>query len=139
MAGDVFPGLDLGREINVIAERGFGDTLIVGAGGTVAGFACCHQGALSEAGSPQTLVKFAAVRPGPQAAAEFARVLAAAEGFAASRGVARLVAGTNAGRSECYEAMIDAGFRAWMNGVAMVRPNEPGFNRPGVFAIDDWR
>mgnify|MGYP003668766678 CR=1 FL=1 len=139
VADAVFPGLDLSGEILSIAACGFGDTLLIEAGGTVRGFACCHQGAMSEAGSAQVLVKFAAVLPGAAAADDFARLLAGAEGFAAGRGVRRLVAGTNTGRAGCYRAMQSAGFRTWMNGVAMMRPSGPGYNRAGVFAIDDWR
>jgi len=26
-----------------------------------------------------------------------------------------------------------------MQGVVMSRPNEAGYNRPGVYLIDDWR
>jgi hypothetical protein len=31
------------------------------------------------------------------------------------------------------------GFRAFLHGVAMHRANDVGYNRPGVFVIDDWR
>jgi GNAT superfamily N-acetyltransferase len=135
----IYPGLDLAREITTIGEKRLGDTLLVRRDGQIVAVACCHQGAGTEAGSAQALVKVAAVRSGPEAAADFDCLLAAVEAFAASRGVTRLVAGTNAGRAECYEAMLAAGFKTWMNGVAMHRPAGDGYNRPGVFAIDDWR
>jgi hypothetical protein len=35
--------------------------------------------------------------------------------------------------------MLRAGFRTWMNGIIMNRPDTPGYNRGDVFAIDDWR
>jgi hypothetical protein len=35
--------------------------------------------------------------------------------------------------------MIGRGFRGVVNVVTMHRPNEPGYSRPGVFALDDWR
>ena len=139
VADTVFPGLDLSREIGIINQRALGDTLLLGGAGELSAFACCHQGAMTEAGSAQALVKFAVVRDAPGRAAVFADLLAACEGFAVIRGVTRLIAGTNTGRAECYRAMIDAGFRTWMNGIAMLRPEGNGYNRAGVFAIDDWR
>ncbi len=135
----IFPGFDLTREIAIIEEKSFGDTLLIRRDGRLVAVGCCHQGAMSEAGSAQALVKVAAVSAGPDAAADFARLLSASEAFAAMRGVTRLVAGTNSGRTDCYEAMLAAGFRTWMNGIAMHRPSSDGYNRPDVFAIDDWR
>jgi hypothetical protein len=35
--------------------------------------------------------------------------------------------------------MLARGFRTFLEGVAMQRPNEPGYNRPDCFVIDDWR
>jgi hypothetical protein len=35
--------------------------------------------------------------------------------------------------------MIELGFRTDMQGVAMHRPNELGYNREEVYLIDDWR
>jgi hypothetical protein len=34
---------------------------------------------------------------------------------------------------------VAIGFRTEMTGVAMQKPNQPGYNRPDVFALDDWR
>lgn len=143
IAGAVYEGMDLTREIRSIYEHDFGDTILLRQGGALTGFACCHQGAGSEAGSPQTLVKFAAVLPGAGTRQAFRSLVAACESFAARRGTARLVAGTNTGRSACYEAMREMGFRSWMNGIAMLKPaggtSPDGYNLPDVFAIDDWR
>ena len=135
----IYPGLDLSGEIQAIERYGFGDTIILRVGAGVTGFACCHQGAMSEAGSGQTVVKFAAVSPGGAAPRNFGRLVDACERFAALRGTTRLVAGTNTGRSDCYEALLALGFRTWMNGIAMMKPDNPGYNVPGTFVIDDWR
>jgi len=51
----------------------------------------------------------------------------------------KLSGGVNTARQEAWAAMLDSGWRGSMVGVAMQRPNEPGYNRPGVFLIDDWR
>ena len=143
IADGMYGGLDLTGEILSIDGEAFGDTVLLGPENAMTGFACCHQGGRSEAGSPQTLVKFAAVRPDGNASREFESLLTACEAFAALRGTKRLVAGTNTGRAECYEAMLGMGFRSWMNGIAMLKTagddGGEGYNVPGIFAIDDWR
>ena len=106
---------------------------------SVAGFACCHAGAGTEAGSGMAFVKFAAARPGAGAPATFARLLDACEAFAAQTGCGALVAGINAARHQAYRQMLDRGFRILVSGVTMLRPDAPAFNRPDCFVIDDLR
>ncbi len=136
LTDSVYPGLDVTPEIESIRRQSLGDTILLGSG-DVDGFAACHSGAGSEAGSGVVYVKFGAVVPGDRGA--FRRLLRAVESFAASIGAARIVAGVNTAREEAYEDVLAAGFRVLRTGIAMHRPNAPGFNRPGVFVIDDWR
>jgi len=132
----IFAGLDLSSEVRAVAEQRLGDTVIArDDAGALAGFAICHCGAGTEAGSGVCYVKFAAAR----SAADFSTTLDAAEAFAAGRQAARILAGMNAGRPEAYRLLADRGFQVVRQGVAMQRPNEPGYNRAGVFVIDDWR
>jgi predicted N-acetyltransferase YhbS len=135
----LYDGLDLEREIRAVNAQGLGDTVMLWDTAGLTGFAVCHCGPGSEAGSGVCYVKFGAVRPGSAAPTAFDRLLAACEAFAAARGLTRLVAGVNTGRSEAYRQMIARGFRTEMQGVAMQRPNEPGYNRPEVYLLDDWR
>ncbi len=137
LSGAVFPGLDLSREIEAISAQGLGETVLIRANGGLAGFALCHIGPGSEAGSGALFVKFAACRPGDQAG--FERLLAACEGLARAKGVPRMVAGCNTAREEAYRLMQARGFRAEIVGVAMHRPGQAGYNRPGMFVLDDWR
>ena len=137
LSGAVFPGLDLSREIEAISAQGLGETVLIRANGGLAGFALCHIGPGSEAGSGTLFVKFAACRPGDQAG--FERLLAACEGLARAKGVPRMVAGCNIAREEAYRLMQARGFRAEIVGVAMHRPGQAGYNRPGMFVLYDWR
>ncbi len=137
VADAIFPGLDLTREIRAVASLGLGDTILLGSPGDIRGFALCHFGAGSEGGSGTLFVKFATVRP--HAAHDFAHLLDCAEGLACVVGAERVVAGMNTARSGAYRLMREQGYRAGLVGVAMHRPDGPGFNRPDVFAIDDWR
>src|ERR1700691_4625780 len=136
ISGSVFPGLDLSREIEAIAAQGLGETLLLGKDGD-AGFALCHVGPGSEAGSGNLFVKFAACRRSDLSS--FERLLGACEALARAKNVRRIVARCNAARAEAYGLMQTRGFRADMIGVAMHRPGGIGYNQPGLFVIDDWR
>lgn len=136
---EVYPGLDVQREIRAVAEQGLGDTVLIHDGGRLMAFAVCHLGRGSEAGSSTAYVKFGAVRPGPGAAQHFDNLLSACEALAKERGVEKLVAGVNAARHETYRMVLGRGFETFTVGVSMLRPNEPGYNRPDCFVIDDLR
>jgi GNAT superfamily N-acetyltransferase len=135
----VYPGLDVQIEIEAVANQKVGDTVLVRDGQTLVGLAVCHVGAGSEAGSGSAYVKFGAARSGPSARQHFDRLISACETFARSRGAGRLVVGVNAARHDAYRALIGRHFRTLLQGVAMLRPNDPGWNRPDCFVLDDWR
>jgi RimJ/RimL family protein N-acetyltransferase len=135
----IFPGLNVATEIRSIAEQRLGETILLHDDRGLAGFACCHVGAGSEAGSGTTFVKFAAVGPGEGAPEAFARVLDACEAVAAEAGCGELMAGISTARHQAYRQLLDRGFRILVSGVAMLRPNAPAFNRPDCFVIDDLR
>jgi GNAT superfamily N-acetyltransferase len=132
-------GLDLGREIRAVLDQQLGDTILLGEPDSLEGFAVCHVGAGTEAGPDVCFVKFAAVRPGAGAAQHFEELLDACEELAVESAAARLVAGVNVARHEAYRALLARGHRTVVQGVAMHRGNEPGYSRPGVYALDDWR
>lgn len=135
----IYPGLDLAHEINAIRAQGLGETVLLWDGDHLAGFAVCHCGAGTEAGAGRCYVKFGAARPGPDAAHTFERLVGACEALARDEGLATLEAGVNVGRHQAYRALLTEGFRTQFQGVAMHRPNEPGYCRPDVYLIDDWR
>ncbi|HJU10631.1 MAG TPA: GNAT family N-acetyltransferase [Candidatus Binataceae bacterium] len=137
--GEIYEGLDVSREIRAVDSQGLGDTLLLLDGSKVGSFAVCHVGANTEAGSGICYVKFGAVRPGDSAQIWFERLLSSCEAYAAARNTSRLQAGVNMSRHEPYKIMIGRGFRADMVGVAMQKGKTPGFNRPGVYLLDDWR
>lgn len=135
----IHPGLDLAIEIRGVQAHALGDTVLLRDGERLAGFAVCHVGAGTEAGGGVCYVKFGAVAPGPDAAARFTRLVDLIERFAALRGAEQLVAGINTAREPAYRALLAAGFRTFVQGVAMHRDNRPTFSRPDAFVIDDWR
>lgn len=140
LTGAIYEGLDVQNEIRAVATQRLGDTLLLFDNSTLVGLAVCHSGPRTEAGSGMSYVKFAAVRPGPTTGATFDRLLDACEALAARQGAKRLVCGVNTARHEAYRQMLARGYRSdLMQGIIMARPNEPGYNRPDVYVIDDWR
>lgn len=151
VTGKVLEGLDVGVEIRSVAGQRLGETVLLWAEDELAGFAVCHCGAGTEAGSGVCYIKFAAVRLGSfagmsadesgsmSAEVEFRRLLVACEQLAAERGLEKVSGGVNTARQEAWAAMLVSGWRGIMAGVAMQGLEEPGYNRPGVFLIDDWR
>jgi hypothetical protein len=139
VAETIYPGLDLARDIRVVDDLGRGDTVLVTRDGALAGFAVCQHGPGTDGGSGQLLITFGAAKTGPEAAADFAQLLRACEAVAAARGAPRIHAGTNVGRAGAYRLMLGLGYRTWMNGIVMNRNDDPGYNRPEIYAIDDWR
>jgi predicted N-acetyltransferase YhbS len=139
VTGAIFDGLDVRGEIAAVLDQGLGDVVMVGEPDAPRGFAVCHTGAGTEAGSDVVYVKFAAVRPGPGASDVFDALVAACQGYAGGVGAAHLSLGVNTARHDAYRGLLRAGFRTDMPGVTMHRPNEPGYDREDVYVLDDWR
>jgi predicted N-acetyltransferase YhbS len=135
----VYEGLDLDQEIRAVADQKLGDTVLLWNNSKLVGLAVCHTGAGTEAGSGVCYVKFGAARPGTDAEQNFNRLLDACEEMASSQSLLRVIAGVNTARHEAYRQMLARGFRPDIWGVAMQKPNEAGYNRPGVYLVDDWR
>jgi N-acetylglutamate synthase-like GNAT family acetyltransferase len=140
LTDQVFGGLDLGREIVAANEQRIGDTVLLRRDGTLEGMAVCHCGAGSEAGSDTCYVKFAAVHPGEGAPGRFERLLDACEVFARESELGWLVAGVNMGRLDAYRRLLARGYRTERVGVSMwLRPEEPRFDTPAHYVLDDLR
>jgi hypothetical protein len=139
LTGEIYPGLDVGDEIATVERLRLGDTIILGSDRAIEAFAVCHWGRGSEGGSGTCYVKFGATRPGPGATERFARLLAACDAVAHAESLKTVLAGVNAGRENAWRAMVAAGFRTEIQGVAMLKGDPQGFNRPDVFVLDDWR
>ena len=135
----LYAGLDLQREIRAAYTQGLGETVLLWNDRELVGFAVCHCGPNTEAGNNKCYVKFGAVRSGPTSGELFDRLLDGCEALAVAQGMARLEAGVNMARHHAYRKMLERGFRTDIEGVAMHRPNEPGYNQPEVYLIDDWR
>jgi GNAT superfamily N-acetyltransferase len=120
LTNSIYEGLDVQREIRAVDNQRLGDTVLTWGGGELTGFAVCHAGPGTEAGSGKCLL---------EACVEFAR----------ARGTKTLSGGVNLSRLDAYQEMLEMGFHTTNQGVVMEQNGAPGYNRPEVFLIDDWR
>jgi GNAT superfamily N-acetyltransferase len=140
IANELYDGLDLTGEMRTVVAKGLGDTVLTTTGDSrISGFAICHWGPASEAGEGCCFIKFGAVRPSLAGERQFEHLLDACAATARDVGMPNLLAGVNLAREEAYRHMRGRGFRTVIQGVTMHRPNEPGYSRPGLYALDDWR
>jgi GNAT superfamily N-acetyltransferase len=153
LTNSVYDGLDLRHEIVAVNKQNLGDAILLYRNknnnnitnkdddNSLIGLAVCHCGAGSEAGSDICYIKFGlAISYDINSQQEnFKDLLNAVSFLAKDRYLSRIVAGANTERSEAYRFMVEYGFRADMQGIAMHRPNESGYNRSDVYLIDDWR
>jgi GNAT superfamily N-acetyltransferase len=135
LTDNIHSGLDVSAEIQSVWTQKLGATVILWEGDTLDAFAVCHVGRDTEAGTNCCFAKFAAARDN----SAFAELLKAIDTFAISRGVTEVEAGVNTARTHAYRHMLESGFRSQMQGVAMQKPNRPGFNREDAWVLDDWR
>jgi GNAT superfamily N-acetyltransferase len=134
----IHKGLDLSGEIRSTLAQRTGEVVLSYSRRVLEGFAICMIGPGSEGGEKLCYIKFGAARAGADAGARFNRLLAACAAFAESHGVA-IEAGVNLARQDAFRRMRDHGFRVSMQGVAMQRPHNEGFNRVDAYVMDDWR
>ena len=139
LTNSIYEGLDLEREIVAVRNQRLGDTVLLWEGETLVGIAVCHFGPGTEAGRDNCYVKFGAVRKGSSGEDILDKLLDACEELARTNGMTRVLAGVNTACHEAYRRMVARGFRADFQGVTMLRPNKPSFDRPDCYVICDLR
>jgi GNAT superfamily N-acetyltransferase len=139
LTDSLYEGLDLTSEIRSVAAQNLGETVLLWNGDILDAFAICHCGAGTEGGAGTCYIKFGAVRLGPRSKDHFDHLLNACEALALERGLRRMEVGVNLNRSQAYRHLLQRGYRAQFQGVAMHKPDTPGYNRPDNFILDDWR
>jgi GNAT superfamily N-acetyltransferase len=132
-------GMDLGEEIVSVFKQRLGETVLLHGSGGLEGLAVCQYGEGTEGGPDTCYVKFAAVLPGPRADWVFDQLLDACDALAWEQGLKVVEAGINTAREEAYRQMLAKGFRSQVQGVALHKDGKPGYSRPGLHVLDDWR
>ena len=139
LSDQVFDGLDVTGEILSVGEQEAGDTVLLRDGSSLAGFAVCHAGKGSEAGSGRAAVRFAAVPSGEGGGERLRLLLEAVESWAAAAGATVVTAGTGSGRIGAWQTLRAAGWLPFLQGVAMHHARHPGYDVEDVYVLDDWR
>jgi len=135
LCNGIYAGLDVTCEITTVDRCNIGDTVFITENGQVSAFAVCHFGHGSEATTNSCLIKFAAARDQSQ----FDRLVDGCLSFAGRAGATHLTTGVNTARHEAYNSLLKMKFSLDRLGLAMIRSDQCGFNRPGIFVLDDWR
>jgi len=139
LAGTLYRGLDLEREILAVIDQKLGDTITQWDREALTGFAVCHCGPGTEAGNDTCYLKFATSGQGFNGGSAFDRLLTACEAYAHAQGASELVAGVNTACHDAYQRMLARGFRTDFIGVLMLNPNQPAFDKPDSYVICDLR
>lgn len=138
LAGRIDKGLDLTEEIRALLKQRIGEVILTYTRNTLDGFAIACYGPGSEGGTQLCYLKFAAVRGGDGAGERFDSLLDAIDTFARPRAVP-IEAGVNFACDDAYRRMRVHGYRTFAQGVAMQRPNVPGFYRSDAYVLSDLR
>ena len=134
----IYPGLDVSAEIRATRALSLGDTIIVRRGSESLGFAVCHAGPGTEAGSGACFVKFGMVDPTRYPDQAFAELIRGCESYAAARGAEKITTSVSTARREAYRSMLDHGFKLSSTKVAMASPDVFSYDRPGIYVLDRW-
>jgi predicted N-acetyltransferase YhbS len=139
LTDSIYKGLDLEREIMAVRNQKLGDTVLLWEGDTLTGLAVCHCGSGTEAGGGQCYIKFGAVGNGSGAQGAFDKLLNACDQLASTQGLSNVVAGVNTACQDACGRMMARGFRSGFQGVMMLKPSEPAFDKPDCHVICDLR
>lgn len=139
LTNSIYKGLDLEREIMAVRNQKLGDTVLLWEGDKLAGLAVCHCGSGTEAGGGQCYIKFGAVGNRSGAEGAFDKLLNACDQLASTQGMNSVVAGVNTACQDACGRMTARGFRSEFQGVMMLKPNEPAFDKPDCHVICDLR
>jgi len=134
VADQVFPGLDPAKEALMVLDHDVGEVIL-----TETGFAICHSGPGSEAGSRKAYVKLAVLAPGRNGRARLADLVAEVEHWAAAKGAETVDIGCNTRRRAAYATLADGGWRIAIQGLAMHLDDRPALVGKSALVLDDWR
>jgi GNAT superfamily N-acetyltransferase len=139
LAGRIYRGLDLTKEIEIVDGLALGDTLLLEKDGGVLGFAVCHTPGVSEAPQGSLYVKYLAVDPARRRAEHFVQLLGACEEYGANAGCQRIIAPVYTGYWRAYQTLLASGYHMDMLMLRMKRGKHDDYEHEEDFVLDDWR
>jgi GNAT superfamily N-acetyltransferase len=134
-----YPGLDYGKELQIVKELNLGDTLLLAVGERLYGFAICHVGAGSEAAEESCYVKALLIDPAIDDQETLLALVEACEGYARMHQLKAIRLGVNLACWEGYQAVAARGYQLRQLRLRMVRPIDDLLRDPSPFHFNDWR
>jgi GNAT superfamily N-acetyltransferase len=135
----LYSGLDLSSEIKMVDDQKLGETLILLDGSSVSAFAILQSGQHTEAGKDKSSVKFAAARRDADSRKRLERLLSACQAFTQKLGIKKLETGVNLAHPDSFDLLLKNGFRISFQGIKMLKPNAPAYDRGDAYVLDDLR
>jgi GNAT superfamily N-acetyltransferase len=134
-----YPGMDYSKELQSVKNGSLGDTLLLGVGERLYGFAICHATPASEAEADQCYVKALLIDPAIDDQETLLALVEACEGYARARHLKTVRLGVNLACWEGYQAVAARGYRMSQLRLRMVRPIDDLFSDTSPFHFNDWR
>jgi GNAT superfamily N-acetyltransferase len=130
------PGYDFGREIELTAELGIGDTVVIDGDADVAGFALWHSAPLAEGRRPEELRVLKLFADSVEA---FVRLLVVLEACAAGERVRRVAIRCQSAYPGAYRALLARGYRVRWTDLRMTLERYPEARPPGdQIVFSNW-
>ncbi|MDA4129408.1 MAG: GNAT family N-acetyltransferase [Thaumarchaeota archaeon] len=139
LTSGLYPGLDLSSEIKMVDDQKLGETLILLDGSSVSGFATCQSGPHTDAGKDKCSVKFAAAKMGSGSGKRLESLLSACKAFTQELGIKKLETGINLAHPDSFDLLLKSDFRISFQGIKMLKPNAPAYDRGDAYVLDDLR
>jgi N-acetylglutamate synthase-like GNAT family acetyltransferase len=134
-----YPGLDYSKELQSVKDLHLGDTLLLGVGERLYGFAICHATPGSEADADSCYVKTLLIDPAIDDQETLLALVEACEGYARMQQLKTVRLGVNLACWEGYQAVAARGYRMQQLQLRMVRPIDDLLSDPSPFHFNDWR
>jgi GNAT superfamily N-acetyltransferase len=134
-----FPGLDYSKELQSVRDLHLGDTLLLGVGERLYGFAICHAAPGSEADADSCYVKALLIDPAIDDPETLLALVEACEGYARMQQLKTVRLGVNLACWEGYQAVAARGYQMRQLWLRMVRPIDDLLSDPSPFHFNDWR
>jgi GNAT superfamily N-acetyltransferase len=134
-----YPGMDYSKELQSVKNGPLGDTLLLGVGERLYGFAICHATSGSEAEADHCYVKALLIDPAIDDQETLLALVEACEGYARAQHLKTVRLGVNLACWEGYQAVAARGYRMGQLRLRMVRPIDDLFSDTSPFHFNDWR
>jgi GNAT superfamily N-acetyltransferase len=134
-----YPGLDYSKELHTVEALQLGDTLLLGVGERLYGFAICHTTSASEADPDSCYVKALLIDPAIDDQETLLALVEACEGYARTQKLTTVRLGVNLACWEGYQAVAARRYRLGQLRLRMVRPIDELLSDPSPFHFNDWR